>query len=146
MTAWTQRFAGKPESAGAARAWAARHLAACPNADDVVLAVSELVTNSAIHSRSAAAGTIEVRMVIWPGQWVGVTVSDDGPALPAGFRDGTGAATTAPWPVTKPGPEKESGRGLWLCSELSAECEWNGRGLHWCRLPWGTPRWRRSQP
>jgi anti-sigma regulatory factor (Ser/Thr protein kinase) len=139
-------FPGRAESAGAARRWAASNLASCPNADAVVLVVSELVTNSVLHSRSAPAGTIEVRMAVCRGQWVGVTVRDEGPAQPAPFRDSTGAAVVSRPAVTKPGPMDESGRGLWLCGELAAEFGGDGQGLHWCRLPWRTSQAATPEP
>lgn len=134
MTMCTRDFAGRPESAREARAWAARWLTGCPHADDVVLLLSELVTNAALHSRSAG-GTLRVRLYIVAGAWVRCEVRDDGPPL---FRDSTGAAAAAARAVTKPGPMAEAGRGLWLVRELAAESGADGKGLHWFVLPWRT--------
>jgi anti-sigma regulatory factor (Ser/Thr protein kinase) len=131
MTMCTRDFAGRPESAREARAWAARWLTACPSADDVVLLLSELVTNAALHSRSAG-GTLRVRLSFVSGAWVRCEVRDDGPL----FRDGEEPAAEPTSPVTKPGPLAEAGRGLWLVRELAPRSGADGKGLHWFVLPW----------
>ena len=131
MTMCTNEFAGRPEAAREARAWAARWLTGCPAADDVVLLLSELVTNSALHSRSAG-GTLRVGLFIVAGAWVRCEVRDGGPP----FRDGNGPAAGQASPVTKPDPMAEAGRGLWLVRELAAESGADGKGLHWFVLPW----------
>lgn len=119
-------FPGRPESARAARQWAKRCLAGCPSADEVMLAVTELVTNSVRHSRSGLrpGGMIRVRLSAAAGAWVRIEVRDDGPA-----------ATAAAAP--DPGGLSEYGRGLQMVRALAGgETGADGRGLHWARLPW----------
>ncbi|MFI0899051.1 ATP-binding protein [Streptomyces sp. NPDC020983] len=67
-----------------ARDWTRRHLdafgwsrTAPETADDVVLTVSELVTNAHVHARSDAQLTLA-----WDGQGLHVTVHDNSPELP----------------------------------------------------------------
>jgi anti-sigma regulatory factor (Ser/Thr protein kinase) len=48
-------------------------------ADDVILCVSELAANAALHSRSRLpGGTFTVRAMISPGQHARIEVEDDG--------------------------------------------------------------------
>ncbi len=141
MTTCAMTFPGRPESAGAARRWAAGCLPGCPAADDVVLVVSELVGNAVRHSRSGLlpGGRVRVRIASVPGVWVRIVVRDDGPAdwPAAGFRDSNGAAAETAAAVTEPGELAEAGRGLWLVRELAGgDTGTDGRGLHWARLPW----------
>jgi anti-sigma regulatory factor (Ser/Thr protein kinase) len=141
MTTCVMTFPGRPEAAAAARRWAAGCLPGCPAADDAVLALSELVTNSVRHSRSGLlpGGRIRVRISIAAGAWVRIEVRDDGPASwsAARLRDGTGPAAEAAAAVTKPSVLAEDGRGLWLVSTLSGgQARADGRGVHWVRLPW----------
>lgn len=141
MTTCEMTFPCRPEAVGAARRWAAGCLPGCPSADDAVLALSELVTNSVTHSRSGLlpGGRIRVRISIGAGAWVRVEVRDDGPAdwSAPRFRDSAGAAAAGATAVTKPSVLAEDGRGLWLVSTLSGgQAGANGRGLHWVRLPW----------
>ncbi|MEV5728501.1 MULTISPECIES: ATP-binding protein [Streptomyces] len=94
----------------AARDWARGHLdslgwthSAPQTVDDVLLTVSELVTNAHVHAHSAA------RLVLaWDGQCLHVTVHDDASALPTPrepSRDGLG------------------GRGMLLVDALADEWE-----------------------
>jgi len=141
MTTCAKTFPGRPESAAAARRWAGHCLPGCPAAADVVLCVSELVTNSVTHSRSGLVpgGKVRVRIAAAPGVWVRIEVRDDGPAdwVAAGFRDGNGAAGAAAVAVTEPGELAEGGRGLWLVRELAGgQAGAGGGGLYWARLPW----------
>jgi anti-sigma regulatory factor (Ser/Thr protein kinase) len=132
MTTCVMTFPGRPESAAAARRWAARCLPGCPAAADVQLCVSELVTNAVTHSRSGLVpgGKVRVRIAIAQGTWVRVEVRDDGPA------DWTHAAATA-GAVTEPDELAPGGRGLWLVRELAGgHAGAGGRGLYWARLPW----------
>ena len=134
MTTCAMTFPGRPESAAAARRWAARCLPmGCPAAADVVLCVSELVTNSVMHSRSGLVpgGTVRVRIAAAPGVWVRIEVRDDGPADWSLCASGGAAA------VTEPGELASGGRGLWLVRELAGgQARAGGRGLYWARLPW----------
>ena len=82
MTALT--LPGRPESARAAREFAAECLAGCPSGDDAVLCVDELVVNAIQHSRSGLpGGTIEVRIAVAACEWLRVEVQDAGPLAPA---------------------------------------------------------------
>lgn len=117
---------GRPESAGAARRWLARHLDGFPLLDTALLLTSELVTNSLKHSRSGLdGGRIRVRLVTARGAFVRVEVRDEGPSGPAGGAAG----------ADSPGPA-ENGHGLVLVGELAASWGSDGKGLHWFRLDW----------
>lgn len=143
MNTFMMTFPGHPESAGEARRWAARCLPGCPSAEDVLLAVSEMVTNSVRHSRSGVrGGTVRVRLCAAEGMWVRVEIRDDGPFTKprAGFRDRNGAAAETAAAVTERGELAEGGRGLQLVRALSGgDAGSDGGGLHWARLPWEPP-------
>ncbi|MFC6578927.1 ATP-binding protein [Planomonospora parontospora] len=84
------------------------HLPA-PVLEDLLLLLSELVTNAVVHSDSGrtAGGRVTVRLAMSPGA-VRVEVTDDGSAagVPA---------------VQVPEPEDDGGRGLWLVDLLATE-------------------------
>ncbi|MEU0601571.1 ATP-binding protein [Streptomyces sp. NPDC006393] len=76
-------------------------------ADDVLLVVSELVTNALVHARPPA--TLRVwRLPVDGRRAVHVEVTDLGPASP-------------PEPAAAPDPD-EHGRGLAIVTALSARC------------------------
>lgn len=88
-------------------------------ADDVLLVVSELVTNALVHARPPA--TLRLWRVPAEGRAaVHVEVTDLGPAAP-------------PEPGSAPDPD-EHGRGLGIVTALSARC-----GVR--EDPGGTSRW-----
>ena len=121
MTATT--LPGRPESARAAREFAAGCLAGCPSCDDAVLCVDELVANAVQHSRSGLpGGTIEVRIAVAAGEWLRVEVQDAGPLAPA-------------VPAQR-GPLDERGRGLALVVSLAEVFGADGGGLYWAWMPW----------
>ncbi|MFI9769472.1 ATP-binding protein [Streptomyces sp. NPDC052415] len=94
----------------AARDWAREHLrtlgwahSAPQTMDDVLLTVSELVTNAHVHAHSTA------RLVLaWDGRCLHVTVHDDDVALPT--------------PRT-PSGDRLGGRGMFLVDALADEWE-----------------------
>ncbi|MFF8594169.1 ATP-binding protein [Streptomyces sp. NPDC015220] len=88
-------------------------------ADDVLLVVSELVTNALVHARPPATLRLWRAAVDGHGA-VHVEVSDLGPAAPPG-------------PAAAPDPD-EHGRGLGIVTALSARC-----GMR--TGPGGTSRW-----
>lgn len=95
----------------AARDWARGHLetlgwahSAPQTVDDVLLTVSELVTNAHIHAHSTA------RLVLtWDGQCLHVTVHDD-------------ASADLPTPRA-PSDDRPGGRGMFLVDALADEWE-----------------------
>jgi serine/threonine-protein kinase RsbW len=87
---WAE-FPGVAESVAACRRFIAGGLGdACPRADDLVLAVSELATNAVRWSASGEGGTFLVR-VRRVTLWARVEVVDAGPAsAPPGSGNGYG--------------------------------------------------------
>jgi len=75
--------------------------------DDIRLVVSELVTNAVIH---VGTGLIRVKMEKLPSH-LKLTVHDDSLDAPGFNRAGR----------LPPGPNDESGRGLWLVDKCCAE-------------------------
>ena len=114
---------GRPESAAAARSFAAKCLAGYPAADEAVTALNELVTNAVQHSRSGLpGGTIEVRLTVTAAS-VLAEVVDEGPLGP-------------PAPVS-PDTFAERGRGLALVEALTRAWGSAGNGVWWCWMPLG---------
>jgi anti-sigma regulatory factor (Ser/Thr protein kinase) len=58
----TATLPGTPAAVATARRLAREALADCPRADDLILAVSELVSNAILHSASGHGGTFAIRM------------------------------------------------------------------------------------
>jgi anti-sigma regulatory factor (Ser/Thr protein kinase) len=114
---------GRPESAAAARSFAAKCLAGYSAADEAVTALNELVTNAVQHSRSGLpGGTIEVRLTVTAAS-VLAEVVDEGPLGP-------------PAPVSRD-PFPERGRGLALVEALTRAWGSAGNGVWWCWMPLG---------
>lgn len=118
-------YPGGPEHVRQVRADMRRLLDGCPVADDVILCVSELATNAAMHSDSRrSGGTFTVRTESHPGADVRVEVEDGG----------------GPWISPAPGPTH--GRGLGIVRALADE--WGitttpaGRAV-WARIAWRAP-------
>jgi anti-sigma regulatory factor (Ser/Thr protein kinase) len=94
----------------AARDWTREHLESLGwtrshprTVDDVLLTVSELVTNAHIHAHSTA------RLVMtWDGQCLHITVHDDDAALPT---------------PREPSEDRPGGRGMFLVDALADEWE-----------------------
>jgi hypothetical protein len=77
--AWTREFPARPDQVGQARKFLALTLEGCPVADDALLCLSELASNSVLHSESRRpGGTFTVRAEMRPGQYVRVEVHDAG--------------------------------------------------------------------
>jgi len=126
---WAQSF---PVSSGvqAGRRWALQHLdrlgwcAQAPETvDDVLLAVSELITNAHIHAHSDAQVVLT-----WDRVCLHVNVSDTSPVLPT---------------PRSPDRERESGRGLAIVDALADDWEAhpqaNGKTISACFRPPGQP-------
>jgi anti-sigma regulatory factor (Ser/Thr protein kinase) len=125
---WNREFPGNTASVSRVREWARESLSghlSAPVLDDLLLLLSELVTNAVVHSDSGrtAGGRVTVRLALSPGA-VRVEVTDDGSAagVPA---------------VRVPEPGDDGGRGLWLVDLLATE--WGRRrdeagGSVWFRL------------
>jgi serine/threonine-protein kinase RsbW len=118
----SRTLAGRPESARAAREFTAACLPGCPSVYEAMLCADELVTNAIQHSRSGLpGGTITVRVITQPGQWLRVEVEDAGPRLRVVPDD--------------PGPLAEHGRGLALVEVLADVTGRTGR-LAWFMMAW----------
>jgi anti-sigma regulatory factor (Ser/Thr protein kinase) len=126
---WRRSFPGKPAEVKQARRWLAALLPRCDARDDIVLFLSELVTNALVHTASGASGgMLDVDVSWWPE------------AVRVSVRDRGGAATT---PRVVHGAPGERQRGLELVDALSAgwdftdndtgrivraECDWAAGG------------------
>ncbi|WNI14460.1 ATP-binding protein [Actinacidiphila sp. ITFR-21] len=106
---WARSF---PVAQGvkAGRDWAREHLAvlgwserAPETADDVLLAVSELITNAHVHAHSDAHVVL-----VWDGRYLRVSVGDSSAEMPAALL---------------PDPERPSGRGMALIDALADDWE-----------------------
>jgi serine/threonine-protein kinase RsbW len=127
MLVSTLAIPGHPEHVRAARTFTALVLEAHGQPDDgaASLLVSELVTNSLLHSDSGKpGGTVAITVLIAPGKTRIQVTDDGGPTEPA---------------VRPPdGTEAEDGRGLRLVRELSGSWGFYGRDGHvitWFELP-----------
>ncbi|HEY4850966.1 MAG TPA: ATP-binding protein, partial [Streptosporangiaceae bacterium] len=118
-----QVLPARPDQVRVARAFLAAVLADCPAADDAIMCISELATNSCLHSDSReAGGTFTVRVEVHPGDYVWVEVEDSGgPWNEHAHRDG------------RP-------HGLDVVRALSAESGIDGDPItgwvSWARLDW----------
>lgn len=107
---------GVPESVACARQYVRQVLAgACrPETDDLVLLVSELVSNAVRHSDSGRGpdGRVTVSLEL-VGDVIHVEVTD------------AGSAANAPLEPGEVDLNGEGGRGLWLVNEMSAAWGWH---------------------
>jgi anti-sigma regulatory factor (Ser/Thr protein kinase) len=95
-------FPATRESVGKGRRWLRRLLDGHPRCDDVVLLLSELLTNSVLHTRSAAVGVV---LLVECDDSVQVEVVDEGSgSLPHVCEHAENAASGS----------AQSGRGLRL--------------------------------
>jgi Histidine kinase-like ATPase domain len=119
-------FPGRPEQIRHARQCLAQLLDGCPVADDAVLCLSELASNSVIHSDSRKpGGTFTVCAEVHPGDHVRIEVHDHG----------------GPWQER----QHTDGRthGLAIVRELATDTGVAGDALTgwitWARFDWPTP-------
>ncbi len=120
---WTREFPARPDQVGQARRFLALALDGCPVTDDAVLCLSELASNSVLHSDSRRpGGTFTVRAEVRHGDHVRVEVRDEG----------------GPWD----GCPRADGRahGLAIVRSLAADSGTDGDALAgwiaWARLDW----------
>lgn len=112
---------GVAESAGQARRYVHRLLTSLGHneVDDIVLLVSEVVSNAVRHSDSRR-----------PGGRVTLTLASIGDVLHVEVTD-AGSATSSPIEPKDAAPDDAGGRGLWLVNELATAWGWhevpNGR-------------------
>ncbi|MBG0821144.1 ATP-binding protein [Planomonospora sp. ID91781] len=111
-----REFPGNAASVFRAREWARCRLSGqlpAPVLDDLLLLLSELVTNAVVHSDSGrtAGGRVTVRLTLSP-------VSSPGAVHVEVTDDGSAAGAPA---VRVPEPGDDGGRGLWLVDLLATE-------------------------
>jgi hypothetical protein len=123
-------FPGRPDQVRGARAFAAEFVGGSPVADDVVLCVSELSANAALHSHSRERdGQFTVRIEVHAPDYTWVEVEDGG-----------GSWEQRP-------DESPAGHGLDIVGKIAGDWGIDG-GLSgwivWARLDW--PRsWGRTR-
>jgi anti-sigma regulatory factor (Ser/Thr protein kinase) len=120
---WTHVFPARAEQVRHARKLLTLALDGCPMAEEIVLCLSELASNSVLHSASREPGGVfTVRAEIHHGERVRIEVRDDG----------------GPWrerlaPTDRP-------HGLDIVRAVAAECGVDGSALTgwtaWARFDW----------
>lgn len=103
LITWSRDFPALPEQAREARRFLASLIDGHPAADDAVLCLSELVTNTCLHSRSRRPG----------GQFT-VRIQTCGPCLRVEVSDQGG-----PWASATKDDHEKSGRGLRIVGQLT---------------------------
>jgi anti-sigma regulatory factor (Ser/Thr protein kinase) len=74
-----QVFAARADQVRQARNFLRAALEGCPQADDAVLCISELASNSVLHSNSSKpGGTFTARAEVQHGDYVHIEVEDNG--------------------------------------------------------------------
>ncbi len=121
---WTREFPAQADQVGRARKFLALALEGCPVADDAVLCLSELASNSVLHSASRRPGGVfTVRAEVRPGDHVRIEVRDEGG--PWAGRRGSGDGRL---------------HGLAIVRGLAADSGTDGSALTgwiaWARLDW----------
>jgi two-component sensor histidine kinase len=120
--AFSRAYAGQPDQVQCVRADLRPLLDGCPVTDDVILCVSELAANAALHSHSGRFGAqFTVRAEIHDGDYAWIQVEDNG---------GT-------W--TDPVPDPSRGHGLDIIRALAADWGIDGDSRTrtvWARIDW----------
>jgi serine/threonine-protein kinase RsbW len=117
-------FPARPDQVRQARTFLAAAIADCPVVSDAVLCLSELATNSVLHSASREpGGTFTVRAHVHHGDHVRIEVEDAG----------------GPWQASIPDCDIRP-HGLEIVRAVAADCGITGGGLAgrvaWARLDW----------
>lgn len=123
VRAWSRGFPARPEQVGQARRFLALALEGCPVTDDALLCLSELASNSVLHSASRRpGGAFTVRVQLRQGDHVRIEVHDEG----------------GPWNQRPDGDGRA--HGLAIVRALAAESGTGGDALTgwvtWARLDW----------
>jgi serine/threonine-protein kinase RsbW len=109
---WQQTFPASADQVRQARRYLAHLMSDSPIAADAVLCLSELATNSVVHSDSGrSGGSFTVRVTCTPDQWR-VSVGDDG----------------GPWREQENG-DSQHNRGLAIVAALSSRWQIGGDGM-----------------
>lgn len=115
----TATLPGEPSSVPIARRLVRDAVPGCPRTGDLLVAVSELVTNAIVHSVSGWDGSFTMQVRTAP-HWVRVEVTDAGP--------------------TEDGTSKRNGWGLKIVSGVTdksaAVIHQDGRRTAWCEVNW----------
>ena len=115
-------YPGAAEHIRAVRADLRPLVADCPMADDVIVCVSELAANAAIHSNSRLpGGAFTVRVTINPGHYIRIEVEDNG----------------GPWTAAM--TDSSSHHGLDIVDALATL--WGIEGDHTARITWTRFDW-----
>lgn len=121
---WTREFPAQADQVGRARKFLALALEGCPVADDAVLCLSELASNSVLHSASRRpGGAFTVWAEVRHGDHLRVEVHDEG----------------GPW-AERRGSGDGRLHGLAIVRSLAADSGTDGNALTgwiaWARLDW----------
>lgn len=142
---WHRTYPGEPAQVGRVREDIAQVFGWCPQAEDLVLVASELVTNAIRHSRSGDGGRFGVTVGLRYGDYLRIEVEDEGgepavsglararAALDADGSLGKGLAIV----------EALAGKGNWGVASPAAPADGNAQPgqdatgqVTWARIPW----------